>query len=105
MNVKAVTILELMIMIAAFAMICAIALPTFQLAEDRSRVSRARFDMRSLAVGLQAYQINTGAYPPCSANGITIGHFLDSPQVKILEYITTPIAYTQSASLRDPVPI
>lgn len=50
------------------AVLTAIAVPNFLEAQGRAKVSRARADMRSLATAIEAYRIDTNAYPAWSAD-------------------------------------
>lgn len=47
----------------------AIAIPNFLEARERSQVSRARADMRSLATGIESYFVDNNAYPASSTDG------------------------------------
>lgn len=55
-----------------------LAMPNFLEAQARAKVSRARTDLRSLAVALEAYNVDNNKYPPS------------------LHVLTTPIAYHRS---------
>lgn len=50
--------------VAIIAILAAIAVPNFLEAQTRSKVSRARADMRSISTGLESYCIDTNRYPP-----------------------------------------
>jgi prepilin-type N-terminal cleavage/methylation domain-containing protein len=91
---SAFTLIELLIVVAIIAILAAIAVPNFLEAQVRSKVSRTRADMRTVATGLEAYRTDSNAYPPDytdsrpprnNPRGIT---FLGR-----LSYLTTPIAY------------
>ena len=57
------TLIELLIVVAIIAILAAIAVPNFLEAQTRSKVSRARADMRTIATGLEAYYIDYNKYP------------------------------------------
>ncbi len=58
------TLIELLIVVAIIAILAAIAVPNFLEAQIRSKVSRARSDMRSIATALEAYLVTYNRYPP-----------------------------------------
>lgn len=62
------TLIELLIVVAIIAILAAIAVPNFLEAQMRSKVSRARADMRTVAVSLEAYAVDANKYPPMLGN-------------------------------------
>jgi prepilin-type N-terminal cleavage/methylation domain-containing protein len=90
----AFTLVELLIVVAIIALLAAIAMPNFLEAQTRSKVSRAKADMRSLATAIEAYRTDTNHYPP--PYGVAVGG-RDS-----LSVLSTPVAYISSAKLLDP---
>ncbi|GAB4315611.1 MAG: hypothetical protein Kow0059_07770 [Candidatus Sumerlaeia bacterium] len=58
------TLIELLIVVAIIAILAAIAVPNFLEAQVRSKVSRARTDMRSAATALESYAVDHNKYPP-----------------------------------------
>ena len=58
------TLIELLIVVAIIAILAAIAIPNFLAAQTRSKVSRAKADMRTAATGMEAYRIDNSNYPP-----------------------------------------
>jgi len=57
------TLIELLIVVAIIAILAAIAIPNFLQAQMRSKVSRARADMRSVATALETYMVDSNDYP------------------------------------------
>src|SRR5687768_10005284 len=98
------TLIELLIVVAIIAILAAIAVPNFLEAQTRSKVSRAKADMRSLATGLEAYRTDYDAYPSGHPNNLSRrpSSIAQIPQHEILEKISTPIAYMTSGHLKDP---
>jgi prepilin-type N-terminal cleavage/methylation domain-containing protein len=107
-KLTAFTLIELLIVVAIIAILAAIAVPNFLEAQTRSKVSRAKADMRSLATAIEAYRVDTNHYPPCAdEDGNTIYAPTSSdPEVfetRVSSCLTTPIAYI-TALLREPFP-
>jgi prepilin-type N-terminal cleavage/methylation domain-containing protein len=91
---RAFTLIELLIVVAIIAILAAIAVPNFLEAQTRSKVSRVKADMRSLATAVESYRIDANHYPP--PYGVSVmGR--DS-----LSVLSTPVAYITSAKLIDP---
>jgi type II secretion system protein G len=63
---KAFTLIELLIVVAIIAILAAIAVPNFLEAQARSKISRARADMRSIATAIEAYRLDNNVYPAWS---------------------------------------
>jgi len=55
--------IELLIVVAIIAILAAIALPNFLEAQTRSKVSRVKADLRTIATGLETYHIDWNHYP------------------------------------------
>jgi len=90
--------------VAIIAILAAIAVPNFLEAQTRSKVSRARADLRTMATALEAYHVDNNNYPfPHGAatarnpNGSQAqdGHgvFRNYGFATVPPEITTPIAY------------
>jgi len=59
---KGFTLIELLIVVAIIAILAAIAVPNFLEAQIRSKVSRAKTDMRTLATALETYFVDNNTY-------------------------------------------
>src|SRR5512136_1023495 len=90
MTKKGFTLIELLIVVAIIAILAAIAVPNFLEAQTRSKVSRAKADMRSLATGIEAYRVDQNHYPLDGAFFWWKG--LPQPESP-LYVLTTPVAY------------
>ncbi|MEQ8818970.1 MAG: prepilin-type N-terminal cleavage/methylation domain-containing protein [Sumerlaeia bacterium] len=104
---KAFTLIELLIVVAIIAILAAIAVPNFLEAQTRSKVSRTKADMRTIATALESYAVDWNAYPNANAFGSAAGLAFEltqtSPlQFPTLERLSTPVAYLSSAIIRDP---
>jgi len=88
----AFTLIELLITVAVIAILAAIAVPNFLEAQTRSKVARAKADMRTLKTALEAYAVDNNSYP-LNAGGIGLtGALLN---------LTQPIVYITSLP-KDP---
>ncbi len=103
------TLIELLIVVAIIAILAAIAVPNFLEAQTRSKVSRVKSDLRTLATGIEAYQVDWNNPPPESGNGPGVGIFAGrtidgrAGQTGIMSVaLSTPVAYLTNADLRDP---
>ena len=88
----AFTLIELLIVVAIIAILAAIAVPNFLEAQTRSKVSRVRADMRSLAMAFEAYHVDHNAYPSANSEGT----------MNWASWATTPVAYITKVHINDP---
>jgi general secretion pathway protein G len=106
-SLKAFTLIELLIVVAIIAILAAIAVPNFLEAQTRSKVSRAKADMRTYATGLESYYIDNNSYPKGNWFGYSV-YFADASggvsqeDGLILERLSTPIAYLTTGLFLDP---
>ncbi len=98
MKRKGFTLIELLIVVAIIAILAAIAVPNFLEAQTRSKVSRVKADMRSLATAIEAYFTDANHYPQGRHNPVFFGHW----GIDLVHELTTPIAYMTSVNLIDP---
>ena len=87
------TLIELLIVVAIIAILAAIAVPNFLEAQMRSKIARAKADMRSLMLGCESYRIDSGKYPTDNiknAQGVVL------PDMSSWCLLTTPVAYMSS---------
>lgn len=117
---KGFTLIELLIVVAIIAILAAIAVPNFLEAQVRSKVSRAKSDMRSYATGIESYYVDNNTYPVSARAGRdpgagNINKYLPKASATIpnvstfaarltansFATLTTPIAYVTS-SFPDP---
>jgi prepilin-type N-terminal cleavage/methylation domain-containing protein len=91
---RAFTLIELLIVVAIIAILAAIAVPNFLEAQVRSKVSRVKSDMRSLATAVEAYFVDYNSYTNDSDGQFVTGYngFIR---------LTTPVAYITTLA-KDP---
>jgi len=81
--------------VAIIAILAAIAVPNFLEAQTRAKVSRMKADMRTVAVGIEAYNVDFNHAPFDWADDVAVPYYLN-------RCITTPIAYlTNAARMQD----
>ena len=87
------TLIELLIVVAIIAILAMIAVPNFLEAQTRSKISRVKSDIRTLAVAEEAYFVDWNSYT--FGQG---GQGATSPNIYMegLGLLTTPVAYTTS---------
>jgi len=103
----AFTLIELLIVVAIIAILAAIAVPNFLEAQVRSKVSRAKADMRTAVTALESYVVDHNHYPlavsldePWEFTMFSTNEPIES---LLPHTITTPVAYI-TALPRDPFP-
>ena len=64
MKQRGLALIEVLIVAAVLAVLAAIAVPNFQEAQIRTKLSRVKADQRDLAVAIEAYKVDWGIYPP-----------------------------------------
>ncbi|MCC5876240.1 MAG: prepilin-type N-terminal cleavage/methylation domain-containing protein [Candidatus Sumerlaeia bacterium] len=97
---SAFTLIELLIVVAIIAILAAIAVPNFLEAQVRSKVSRAKADMRTITTALESYYVDNNRYPaPHEAhNQAPWSQAYSEPpfHARVPSMLTTPIAYLSS---------
>lgn len=100
MKRAAFTLVELLIVVVIIAILAAIAIPNFLEAQIRSKVSRARTDLRTVAVALESYAADENKYPPMLGHWGQEGHRENGYGYSRNEFwigippqLSTPIAY------------
>lgn len=90
------TLIELLITVAIIAILAAIAVPNFLLAQTRTKVSRAIADQKTAATALETYSTdNSGKYPAYN-NPLDKALFAGEAVVFMPISLTTPVAYLNS---------
>jgi type II secretion system protein G len=102
--IRGFTLIELLIVVAIIAILAAIAVPNFLEAQTRSKVSRCRADIRTLATALESYYVDFNSYPARNTEGenpLSAGSSESRPYFSGFRQLTTPIPYMSSIPL-DP---
>ena len=99
---RAFTLIELLIVVAIIAILAAIAVPNFLEAQVRSKVSRTKSDMRTVATALESYRVDNNKYPPAHCTTAGPNYTCDgtyrtrNPRVVRQVPLTTPVSYMTS---------
>jgi prepilin-type N-terminal cleavage/methylation domain-containing protein len=96
------TLIELLIVVAIIAILAAIAIPNFLEAQTRSRVSRAKGDLRTHGLALDSYFVDHNHYTKDSSANLDVPNpILGMNACTGVYELTTPISYL-STVLNDP---
>jgi type II secretion system protein G len=87
-KLRGFTLIDLLIVVAIIAILAAIAVPNFLEAQVRSKVSRARNDLRTMALALESYRTDSNQYPPDG--------WIASSGTPTLWRLTSPVVYMTS---------
>lgn len=90
---RAFTLIELLIVVAIIAILAAIAVPNFLLAQTRAKLSRAQADQRTLATALETYAIDANGKYPAYGNARDQALFAGEAVVYVPTRLTTPVSY------------
>ena len=98
MKKRAFTLIELLIVVAIIAILAAIAVPNFLEAQIRSKIARAKSDLRTLALACETYRIDDSKYPIMPQNPSANNQNIVKAHRWPWEYgqwymLSTPIAY------------
>lgn len=93
-QVRAFTLIELLIVVAIIGVLAAIAVPNFLNAQMRSMVARVKADQRGYATAMEAYFLDQNGYPLERDCGCTY--------IQYCTELTTPIAYISTVHIPDP---
>ncbi len=95
----AFTLIELLIVVAIIAILAAIAVPNFLEAQTRSKAARIKSELRTLATGLESYNVDNNAYPYGVFNP---GQQLGPASMENYVPLTTPVAYLTAPPVEEP---
>lgn len=97
---RALTLIELLLVVGIIAVLAAVALPSFLEANARAKASAAKAGIRELLSGLDAYRVDNNRFPAtiASFDGDPFGILADQQ----LRALTTPVAYVAPATFHDP---
>ena len=89
------TLIELLIVVGILGVLTAIAVPSYRDAMIRSRVAKAKLELRTLGFGLQNYRLDHNIFPRRKSELLFFAAYL-------LPDLTSPIAYLNPALIKDP---
>lgn len=96
---KGFTLIELLVVLAIISILSAIAVPNFLEAQIRSKVSRVKSDLRTVALALESYHVDYNTYIAGNHWGVAAQRPGVSGDLPVLERLSTPIAYLSQALL------
>ena len=91
MNRSGFTLIELLIVVAIIGILAAIAVPNFQNAQTRAKVSRVYADIRATGNAIEMYKLDNNVYP--GGAGLWGGAKWWEKHTYRFHVLTTPIAY------------
>jgi prepilin-type N-terminal cleavage/methylation domain-containing protein len=105
-DVRAFTLIELLIVVAIIAILAAIAVPNFLEAQTRAKISRGKADMKSLITAMESYGVDNNKY----IEGVTNSDLIDhgnaaggpGPAYSVLRLLSTPVSYISSLPFKAP---
>lgn len=95
----AFTLIELLIVVSIIAILALIAIPNMLDAQARSKVARAKSDMRTIATALESYAVDHNKYVPNYDSGVYVPPTYT--EAKSYAALSSPIAYISTAPI-DP---
>lgn len=101
MRKRGFTLIELLIVVAIIAILALIAVPNFLEAQVRSKVSRAKEDLRTQATAFEAYAVDYTMHPPNTSSSPASPWYDPRGSGLVGRWVTTPVAYL-SSFLTDP---
>jgi len=99
------TLIELLIVVAIIAILAAIAVPNFLEAQVRSKVSRQKANMRTMATALEAYMVEYNQYPLDTWTPFDLfpGGYGPSEFKVYPGELTTPVSFISSAAAMEDI--
>jgi len=88
--------MELIIVVSLLALVGLIAVVNYMEMQTRSKVARARSEMRSVAMGLEAFRADHTRYPLATTIRASSRMDSSSEYFRVSSEVTTPIAYLDS---------
>lgn len=97
-DLRAFTLIELLIVVAIIAILAAIAIPNFLEAQARAKVAKVQSEFRNMKTAMFLYQVDTNDWPDsedslCPPDHSTFWN---------LRELSTPIAYMSDVPYQDP---
>ncbi|MBZ0258028.1 prepilin-type N-terminal cleavage/methylation domain-containing protein [bacterium] len=101
-QLKAFTLIELLIVVAIIGILAAIAVPNFMNARMRATIARIQGDHQAIATAVEMYQADVGAFPgPELASSIQGG--VTTWPYYLPDRLVEPTSYISSAKMQDPL--
>lgn len=98
-DIRAFTLIELLIVVAIIAILAAIAIPNFLEAQVRAKVARVQSEFRTMKTAMFLYQVDTNEWPDSEDSPPPV---VDHSTFWNLRELSTPIAYISEVPYQDP---
>lgn len=97
---RALTLIELIIVVALISILALLAIPNFLDSQVRARTARAKADFYTVAYGLEMYRMDHGVYPKGNNSSRVLNPVPERATYRrTLERLTSPIAYLSGESV------